>query len=193
MINGKDTLFIIALVYVVVFIVLTVCFKNNKENFAQAPTISLQRAIEGKRANMIQQMGKQQDQNKRISDLKKVISNLRTDLTIIKGKAEEEEEPKEEEPKEEPKEEEPKEEPKEEEPKEEPKEEEGPKEEKKEKEEKKVKLTLKDFSEGMNVTFEYNGKNFMGEVVELNSEKKRVVVSIDGKNKNVPPSMLTII
>jgi len=86
MINGKDTLFIIALVYVVVFIVLTVCFKNNKENFAQAPTISLQKAIEGKRANMIQQMGKQQDQNKRISDLKKVISNLRTDLTIIKKK-----------------------------------------------------------------------------------------------------------
>jgi len=86
MINGKDTLFIIALVYVVVFIVLTVCFKNNKENFAQAPTISLQRAIEGKRENMIQQMGKQQDQNKRISDLKKVISNLRTDLTIIKKK-----------------------------------------------------------------------------------------------------------
>ena len=86
MINGKDTLFIIALVYVVVFIVLTVCFKNNKENFAQAPTISLQRAIEGKRENMIQQMGKQQDQNKRISDFKKVISNLRTDLTIIKKK-----------------------------------------------------------------------------------------------------------
>lgn len=86
MINGKDTLFIIALVYVVVFIVLTVCFKNNKENFAQAPTISLQKAIEGKRENMIQQMGKQQDQNKRISDLKKVISNLRTDLTIIKKK-----------------------------------------------------------------------------------------------------------
>ena len=90
MINGKDTLFIIALVYVVVFIVLTVCFKNNKENFAQAPTISLQRAIEGKRANMIQQMGKQQDQNKRISDLKMVISKLRNDLTIIKQKEQDE-------------------------------------------------------------------------------------------------------
>ena len=90
MINGKDTLFIIALVYVVVFIVLTVCFKNNKENFAQAPTISLQRAIEGKRENMIQQMGKQQDQNKRISDLKMVISKLRNDLTIIKKKEQDE-------------------------------------------------------------------------------------------------------
>jgi len=90
MINGKDTLFIIALVYVVVFIVLTVCSGNNKENFAQEPTISLQRAIEGKRANMIQQMGKQQDQNKRISDLKMVISKLRNDLTIIKQKEQDE-------------------------------------------------------------------------------------------------------
>ena len=86
MINGKEAGFIIAVVYVTVYIVLTLCRNPRPEYFSAPPSISLQRAIEEKRSTMNNQINKQADQNKRISVLKSKIDVLRNELTIIKEK-----------------------------------------------------------------------------------------------------------
>ena len=91
--NCKNLGTIVCIVYIIVYIVLKVLHRPNFDFFADGappPTISLARALAEKRGTMLDQEGKQGDQNKRISELKLKIDALRNDLTIIKSKEQEE-------------------------------------------------------------------------------------------------------
>lgn len=83
--------FVIALTFVIVFIVLKVYTKPNFDYFSSgnlSPQFSV--AVETKRKEMNQQMLEQHDQNRRITSLKNKIDSLRNDLKIIKSKEQEE-------------------------------------------------------------------------------------------------------
>ena len=91
----KETLnlgFVIALTYVIVFIVMKIHQKPNFDFFDGNTNLSPQfsKAVEEKRKEMNKQMLEQHDQDRRIHSLKNKIDALRNDLKIIKSKEQEE-------------------------------------------------------------------------------------------------------
>ena len=91
----KETLnlgFVIALSYVIVFIVMKIHQKPNFDFFDGNANLSPQfsKAVEEKRKEMNKQMLEQHDQDRRIHSLKNKIDALRNDLKIIKSKEQEE-------------------------------------------------------------------------------------------------------
>lgn len=87
-----DIIFIIALTYIICYLVIKICNKPNPEFFydAHTPSISLTKAVENKRVNFDKQVEAQNIQDQEIYILKKKIDSLRHDLVIMKKQEQDE-------------------------------------------------------------------------------------------------------
>ena len=83
---------VLALSFVIVYVVVKIFLKPNFDHFIGLESLSpeFSSAIENKRYELNQQMLQQYDQDRRINSIKNKVDTLRNDLRIIKSKEEEE-------------------------------------------------------------------------------------------------------